>query len=527
MVGDAAILVQGKRRRYNGPMTLARLLELCPPDHLVAPPTAWAATEIDDLAFDSRQAGPGTLFFALAGTHTDGHQFLDDVAARGCRAVAVSRVPEPPRADTVYAVVADPRFALSRYSAALFRNPSRELFVIGVTGTDGKSTTVSFIHQLLTLSGAKAGFFSTVEWSTGGSVHHNEGRQSTPEAPQVHKALRDMADTGCRFAVLESTSHGLSPKTNRLGDVAYAGAVFTNVTLEHLEFHGTVENYRADKARLFSALARGREGAFGVVNLDDPHHRLFIDAAGASPVHTYSLAGDADLTASVDERPDGLELVLRHRGRTAEARLGVPGRFNASNLLAALLAASAALSLDGRSTGPLDLAPLVSHLHAVKGRMVPVRRGQDFAVLVDYAHTPGAFEALLPAIKAVTTGRVIAVFGSGGERDREKRPLQGALAGRWADFVVLTDEDPRLEDPQRILDDIERGLKGKRAGFDYWKITPRREAVRHALSLARSGDTVLLLGKGHERSLVTADGPQPWDEEAVACELLDELLGAR
>lgn len=439
----------------------------------------------------------------------------------------VSRVPDPPRGDTVYAVVADPRFALSRYSAALFGHPSRDLLVIGVTGTDGKSTTVSFIHQLLTLSGVKAGFFSTVEWSTGGAVHHNEGRQSTPEAPQVHKALRDMADARCRFAVLESTSHGLSPKTNRLGDVAYAGAVFTNVTLEHLEFHGTVENYRADKARLFSALASGREGAFGVVNVDDPHHQLFINAAGSSPVLTYSLMTDADLTASVVEKPDGLELSFRHRGKTAEARLDIPGRFNASNLLAALLAASSALTLDGRPTDPLDLAPLVSRLKAVKGRMAPVRRGQDFAVLVDYAHTPGAFEALLPAVKAVTAGRVIAVFGSGGERDREKRPLQGALAGRWADLVVLTDEDPRLEDPARILEDIERGLAGKCFGQDYWKITPRREAVRHALSLARAGDTVLLLGKGHERSVVTAEGPQPWDEEAVAAELLDELLGER
>ena len=508
-------------------MTLARLLELCPPERLVAPSRSWGEEEISDLAFDSRQAGPGTVFFALPGTHTDGHRFLDDVAARGCRAVVVSRVPEPARADTVYAVVADPRFSLSAYSAALFGHPSRELFVIGVTGTDGKSTTVSFIHQLLTAAGRKAGFFSTVEWSTGGAVRHNEGRQSTPEAPQVHKALREMADAGCEFAVLESTSHGLSPKTNRLGDVAYAGAVFTNVTLEHLEFHGTVENYRADKARLFSALARGREGAFGVVNADDPHHRLFADAAGGAPVSTYSLLGGADLTAAVTELPDGLDLLLRHRGHEAAARLNVPGRFNASNLLAALLAAAAALTLAGQPAGPLDLVPLIGGLKAVKGRMAPVRRGQDFAVLVDYAHTPGAFEALLPAVKAVTRGKVIVVFGSGGERDREKRPLQGALAGRWADLVVLTDEDPRLEDPQRILGDIEAGLSGKQLDRDYWKITPRREAVRHAFALARAGDTVLLLGKGHERSVVTAAGSQPWDEEAVTRELLDELLGAR
>jgi len=509
-------------------MTLSRLVELCPPDRLVTPEASvWRALPIADLAFDSRQAGPQTVFFALPGTHTDGHRFLDDVAARGCRAVVVSRVPEVPRADTVYAVVSDPRFSLSPWSAALFGHPSRELLVIGVTGTDGKSSTVSYLHQLLTLAGEKAGFFSTVEWNDGTATHPNEGRQSTPEAPQVHGILRRMVDAGCRYAVIESTSHGLSPLTNRLGDVVYAGAVYTNVTLEHLEFHGTVENYRRDKTRLFEALGRGRAGAFGVVNLDDPHHDLFEAAAGMAPVRSYSLKDPkADLfAASVTEHPDGLDIVWAAGGRQASCRLNVPGRFNAENLGATLLAAAGALTLGGRPTNPLDLVPLVGSLKAVRGRMAPVREGQDFAVLVDYAHTPGAFEALLPAVKAVTPGRVIAVFGSGGERDREKRPLQGALADRWADLVVLTDEDPRLEDPAQILGDLERGITGKQEGVGYWKITPRREAVRHALTLARKGDTVLLLGKGHEKTLVTAAGSEPWDEDAVARQILVELAG--
>ena len=506
-------------------MNLARLFELCPPLRLITPADpSWREWPVRDLAFDSRQAAPDTVFFALTGTHTDGHRYLDDVAARGCRAVVVSQLPAQPRPDTVYAVVADTRFSLSPFSAALFEHPSQQLFVIGVTGTDGKSSTVSFLHQLLTLAGEKAGFFSTVEWSLGGEVHHNEGRQSTPEAPQVHGVLRQMVQAGCRFAILESTSHGLSPLTNRLGDVAYAGAVFTNVTLEHLEFHGTVENYRRDKARLFSALARGREGAFGVVNLDDPHHRLFIEAAGSSPVKTYSLTDQrASLTvSSLVEEPDGLVMEVVQGADRVKCRLNIPGRFNAQNLLAALLAASSALTLAGRPTSPLDLVPLVPQLKSVKGRMSPVRQGQDFSVLVDYAHTPGAFESLLPAIRAVTPGRVIVVFGSGGERDREKRPLQGAIADRYADFLVLTDEDPRLEGSEPILADIERGITRKTEGETYWKVTPRREALRQAFALARTGDTVLLLGKGHERTLVTASGPEPWDEEAVARELLAE-----
>jgi UDP-N-acetylmuramoyl-L-alanyl-D-glutamate--2,6-diaminopimelate ligase len=338
-----------------------------------------------------------------------------------------------------------------------------------------------------------------------------------------------MARAGCRFAVLESTSHGLSPKTSRLADVVYAGAVFTNVTLEHLEFHGTVENYRRDKARLFEALGQGRAGAFGVVNLDDPHHQLFLDAAGTSPVSTYSL-NDPQATLfvrSVAEQADGLTLDLVVGGVSATCRLGIPGRFNAENLCAALLAASSVLTLAGVPTAVLDLVPLVGQLKAVKGRMAPVREGQDFAVVVDYAHTPGAFEALLPAVKAVTPGRVITVFGSGGERDREKRPLQGALADRWADLVVFTDEDPRLEDPQQILDDLARGVRTKKEGQGYWKVRPRREAIRLAFSMARAGDTVLLLGKGHEKTLVTAEGPGPWDEEAVARELLKELGRSR
>lgn len=510
-------------------MTLGRLLDLCPPQRLLAPADSlWSDLVVTDLAFDSRQATAATVFFALSGTHTDGHQYLADVADRGCRAVVVTHLPSSPRPDTVYAVVDDTRAALSPWAAALFRHPSRELSVIGVTGTDGKSSTVSFLHQLLTLAGEKAGFFSTVEWNDGTATHHNEGRQSTPEAPQVHGILRRMVDAGCRYAVIEATSHGLSPLTSRLADVAWSGAVFTNVTLEHLEFHGTVENYRRDKARLFGALERGREGAFGVVNLDDPHHQLFVDAAGNAPVLTYSLSAPADGRPSLGlksliEQADGLVLELDDGERSARCRLPIPGRFNASNLLAALLAASAALTQGGRPTRPLDLVPFAESLRAVKGRMLPVREGQDFAVLVDYAHTPGAFEALLPAVKAVTPGRVIVVFGSGGERDRTKRPVQGALADRWADLVVFTDEDPRLEDPQQILADLEAGIASKRLGESYWKITPRRAAIEHALGLARTGDTVLLLGKGHEKTLVTALGPQEWDEEAVAREVLKDL----
>ncbi|MEI8095860.1 MAG: UDP-N-acetylmuramoyl-L-alanyl-D-glutamate--2,6-diaminopimelate ligase [Spirochaetales bacterium] len=512
-------------------MTLAALLARVPAVDVYATGESWKALEIDKLVYDSREAGPSTLFFALSGTHTDGHRYLAEVAACGCRAFVVSQPP-----DTLPAACREPgsvllrvesaRLALSPFAAAFYGQPSHEIPVIGVTGTDGKSTTVSFIHQLLELAGHPSGFFSTVEWKTGAHIEANKFRQSTPEAPLIHESLRRMVDNGLHYAVLESTSHGLSPLTNRLGDVRYAAAVFTNVTLEHLEFHGTVEQYRRDKARLFAALAAGPKKAFGVINGDDPHAGLFAEAAGDRAVFRYSISDPkAHLFArSLHETAEALDLELVWKGEAATCHLGIPGRVNAENLMAALLTVAGLLSLRGPRENPLvtplDLLPLVPSLRPLKGRMTPVRAGQSFSVVVDYAHTPGAFEKLLPAVKAVTPGRLIVVFGSGGERDREKRPLQGALADRWADLIVLTDEDPRLEDPQAILSDLEAGITGKTLGASYWKIIPRREALRHAFSLAVAGDTVLLLGKGHEQSLVTATGSHPWDEESVARELL-------
>jgi UDP-N-acetylmuramoyl-L-alanyl-D-glutamate--2,6-diaminopimelate ligase len=503
-------------------MTLSSLLALVPEVEVHAPDDNWKNFEISGLVYDSREAGPETLFFALPGTHTDGHSYLAEVAARGCRAFVVSALPSVLLPATVVLKVANTRKALSPFAAAFFGNPSHELSVIGVTGTDGKSTTVSFIHQLLELSGHRAGFFSTVEWKTGSDIEVNKFRQSTPEAPLVHQSLRTMLNNGFRYAVLESTSHGLSPLTSRLADVRYAAAVFTNVTLEHLEFHGNVETYRRDKARLFEALTVGPTGAFGVVNGDDPHAQLFVEAAGDRAVFRYSTQDPkAHLYAQkLEPSADALEMDLVWKGQVGHCRLEVPGKVNAENLMAALLTVAGLLSVQGPLVTPLDLLPLVPFIKSLKGRMTPVRAGQPFSVIVDYAHTPGAFEKKLPEVKAVTPGRLIVVFGSGGERDRAKRPLQGEVADHWADLIVLADEDPRLEDSMAILDDIAQGIHRKILGESYWKIPSRREAMRHAFSLARAGDTVLLLGKGHEQSLVTAQGSQPWDEATVAFELL-------
>ena len=503
-------------------LTLSQLASLPPilRYHAASGPEPWLKSFI----FDSRSAEPGTLFFALPGTHTEGERFLPDVHARGCRAVVVTRLPETPYPDTAYLIVADTRAAMSPLSDAFYGSPSRQIPVIGVTGTDGKSSTVSYIHQLLELSGRPSGFFSTVQWKVADDVEHNSLRQSTPEAPQIHQLLRQMLENGKRYAVLESTSHGLSPKTSRLADVRYECAVFTNVTSEHLEFHGTVENYRRDKSRLFEALPqRGSPTAFGVVNADDPHHDLFVRAGTGRQVYLYSLLAsqahpDVELAAQLlSETPASLELLLTWRGQTLPVQAPFPGRFNAENLLAALLAVWGTVNRqEGLDLTPLDWASYIPRLTAVKGRMRQVNRGQPFSLLIDYAHTPGAFEKLLPSARGSCQGRLITVFGSGGERDRVKRPQQGALADQWSDFIVLTDEDPRGEPSEQILADIEAGITQKSLGHGYWKIPRRAEAVAFALDLARPGDTVLLLGKGHEQTLVGPEGSAPYDEEAVA-----------
>jgi UDP-N-acetylmuramoyl-L-alanyl-D-glutamate--2,6-diaminopimelate ligase len=381
---------------------------------------------------------------------------------------------------------------------------------------------VWFIDQLLSRLGRKSGFLSTVSFKTSEAVMKNPFRQSTPEATEIHGMLREMADAGREFAVVEATSHGLAARTNRLGDVAFDAAVLTNVTHEHLEFHGTFETYKSDKANLFRALSPTSVKEihcprFGVVNADDPSAEYFRQCARV-PVYTYSGkggaagAGAADL-AAIDVHSDitGTSFLLARAGASVPARLGIPGPFWVENLLAACLAVSRILEID-----PLSLAPHVESLSSVQGRMDYVDRDQPFAVIVDYAHTPGAFEKLFPWIRAHTRGRIIAVFGSAGERDREKRHLQGRAAAAFCDTIILTEEDPRGEDNRKILEQIASGCEGKIRGRDLLLAPDRSEAIRLAVSRAAPDDVVLLLGKGHEGSIIGAQGPREWDERAEA-----------
>jgi len=484
-----------------------------------------AATQVTGISYDSRDVQPGHLFVALEGVHADGHRFIGDALARGAAAVLHSRPLERAAAQAAgsrFAAVrvADTRRSLSPVAAAFHGRPSRRLKVIGVTGTDGKSSTTWFIHQLLGFAGRRSGFLSTVSFQPGDAVVKNPFRQSTPEAPEVHGMLAEMAAGGREFAIVEATSHGLSDRTNRLGDVLFDAGVLTNVTHEHLEFHGTFERYRSDKANLFRRLGRPKDmdcPRFGVVNADDPSAAYFRDAA-AVPVYSYSAAQPADLFAG-DVRHDlaGTTFRLRTAAGSREARIDFPGPFWVENALAAVLAVSRMLAAD-----PLELAPWASRLTCVTGRMDYVALGQPYDVVVDYAHTPGAFARLFPWIRSVSRGRIIAVFGSAGERDPAKRPLQGQVASRWCDVVVLTDEDPRGEDGMAILGEIAAGCEGKTRGTDLFLERDRPAAIRLAFGIARPGDVVLLLGKGHEGSIIGPAGSAAWDERAEAERALRE-----
>ncbi len=473
-------------------------------------------TVVKGIAYDSRDVKPGYLFVAMDGVHTDGHAYVDDARRRGAVAILHARSLPADGGATACIRVENPRTALSPLAAAFYGWPSRSIRTIGVTGTDGKSSTVWFITQLLGSLGRKAGFLSTVSFQTAEEIVKNPFRQSTPEASEIQGMLREMVRQGKEYAIVEATSHGLSRRMNRLGDVQFDAAVMTNVTHEHLEFHGSFEQYRSDKANLFRSLSPDAPKEvscprFAVVNADDPSAGYFT-AASRVPVYSYARSAKADLTAR-DLRMDitGTSFVMADAGGSMETRIAIPGIFWVENALAACLAVAHAVEVP-----PLSLAAHLPRLRGVLGRMDYVDRGQPFAVIVDYAHTPGAFLKLFPWVRAHTRGRIIVVFGSAGERDSAKRPLQGKAAADHCDIVVITDEDPRGEDRMQIIEHVAAGCAGKKRGEDLFLIPDRPEAIRFAFSLAKPGDAVLLLGKGHESSIIGPGGSMEWDERVEA-----------
>jgi UDP-N-acetylmuramoyl-L-alanyl-D-glutamate--2,6-diaminopimelate ligase len=479
---------------------------------------------ITGLSYDSRDVEPGHIFFAFDGVHTDGHLYINNALDNGAAAVIHSRKLEEYKDSIVYILVDKTRPALSIIASAFY--PSRELCIIGVTGTDGKSTTVWFIHQLLTFFNKTSGFISTVNIASKKNINKNPYRQSTPEAREIHEFLKNLKDSNVEFAVLEATSHGLSEKTARLKNVNFNVGVLTNVTHEHLEFHGSLKQYRNDKANLFRWIGKqsGNYSNFGVVNKDDPNWELFKKSCN-HPVYTYSMEDTgADLYAdSIKQEENGcsLRLVLKNNNLQKEeinVFFPIQGLFNVYNLMAAVLTICKLLN------NPLvSFTSYIKKIKGVRGRMEVIDEGQPFKVIVDYAHTPKSFEKIFPYIKECAEKRLISVFGSAGERDIEKRAVQGEIASNYSDIVIITDEDPRGEDRMKIIKDIASGCRNMELFKDLFLIPDRRKAIKYALEIAESGDTVLCLGKGHEESIIYEKSSIPWNEIEVTRELLKTL----
>jgi UDP-N-acetylmuramoyl-L-alanyl-D-glutamate--2,6-diaminopimelate ligase len=486
-----------------------------------------AAVQVRRVVMDSRIAGRGDLFVAVPGQHADGHDHVPAAVAAGAVAVVAERV--TPVIGVPQILVPEARPALATTAAWSQGFPSADLGVVGVTGTDGKTTTCTLIRAVLEACGRPTGLVGTIEVIVGGRDLGNPGRSTTPEAVELQAHLAAMRDAGDRWAVVESTSHGLAQ--HRVGAVAYDVAVLTNVTSEHLEFHGTLEAYRAAKRRLFEWLAPGitnPEKGFGkhaVINLDDPVATDFAAAARDAGAGVVGYGADPEAIirpVRVREDPSGMRIVVRTPRWEDEISVRLVGRFNVHNALAAI-GVGEALGLE-----PQGVRDGLASVERVPGRMQRVDQGQPFRVIVDYAHTAESLATVLDhlaPLAAAGGGGLVAVFGSAGDRDRTKRPRMGRVAAERCKLVVLTDEDARSEDPDVILEEIAAGAEraGARRGHDLLLIADRRDAIGRALELAAPGDVVLLAGKGHEKSIERGSAVLPWDEEAAARDALAAL----
>ena len=435
--------------------------------------------ECSGICYDTRTMEPGCLFVALPGYKTDGHKYIAQALEQGAAAVLCQH---PPEGEGPWLVTPDARAALAAVSANWFGHPARDMTLLAVTGTNGKTTTTYLLKAMLEgVLGARVGLIGTNQNMVRDEVL--PAHRTTPESWEVQQLLREMADAGCTHVVMEASSHALV--LHRLDGLRFRAGIFTNLTQDHLDFHGTMEAYRDAKGLLF------RQSDTAVLNLDDEAGRYFARTV-AVPRLTYSERRDeADLTAkNLRLFPDRVEFEAVAEGAISRVRLPIPGGFTVYNALG-VLTCGLALGL------PLaDCADALAKAPGVKGRIEVVPVPADFAVIIDYAHTPDALENILTTVRDFTAGRVICLFGCGGDRDRTKRPQMGAIAGSLADVAVVTSDNPRTEEPEAIIRDILPGLEGTAAEV---VVEPdRRAAIRRALSLAKPGDTVVLAGKGHE-----------------------------
>ena len=459
-------------------MKLSDLLKNTAPLRIVGD----AEVEITGVQIDSRRVAPGNLFVAMRGTQADGHAFMPKAVAQGAAAVLCEELPGEPAEGVTYVVVASTEEAAGPVATLFYGDPSRKLKLVGVTGTNGKTTIATLLYDMFRRMGHKCGLLSTV-------CNYIDGERlaathTTPDPIELNSLLARMADAGCEYAFMECSSHAIAQR--RIGGLAFAGGIFTNLTRDHLDYHKTFENYRDAKKAFFDALPKE---AFALTNADDKNGMVMVQNTRAA-VKTYSTRTMADFRARIIEcHFEGMYLEVDGR----EVGVQFIGKFNVSNLLAVYGAAV----LLGKQ--PEDVLVVMSTLHSVSGRLEPIRSPEGFTAIVDYAHTPDALANVLAAIHEVLggKGRVITVCGAGGNRDKGKRPLMAQEAVRRSDTVIITSDNPRFEEPQDIIADMLAGLDAQQMK-KVVSIVDRREAIRAACMMARKGDVVLVAGKGHE-----------------------------
>jgi len=489
-------------------MTVAELLREVAPAGTVDTAVG-RAIECSGIAYDSRRVSPGEIFVALPGRQADGVAFASAAIAAGAAAVVAER-PAEGNVPVPWVAVPDARLALAELSGAFFQHPSRELHVVGVTGTNGKTTVSYLVRAILDEAGLSCGLIGTVSYGVGGT--DVTATRTTPEAPDLQRLLREMVDAGCAACAMEVSSHALVLR--RADGTRFAGAVFTNLTRDHLDFHAGMDDYFVAKRRLFEMLPPDAPAA---VNADDPYGAGMAEAA-SRPV-TYAINRSADVRPGpVSYSLAGLEFEVPMPERPIHVRSQLVGRPNVYNILAAV-AITVALGV------PLSAVEAgLRRLTGVPGRFEVVSSpSDDVTVVVDYAHTDDALRNLLETARPLARKRIVTVFGAGGDRDRTKRPLMGMVAGRLSDVVVLTSDNPRGEDPERIIEEVRRGAEPetKRRGAEIVSMPDRRDAIFHAVHLARPGDMVLVAGRGHEQQQEIAGRVVPFDDARVSREALE------
>jgi len=515
-------------------MTLAALLAslgdlASAPDVAIDP--SFGARVVKAMAYDSRRASPGSLFVALKGQKHDGVEFAVQALAKGAVAV-VAEGARPPEVAAPWVVVRDARLAMARLAGAFYGHPSRDLTVVGITGTNGKTTTAYLVDALFEAAGVRCGMLGTIVYRVGGE--ERSATRTTPESVDVQHLLREMVARGCGACAMEVSSHALSQR--RVDGTRFAVGVFTNLTRDHLDFHGDMESYFAAKRRLFEML--GPDGT-AVVNLDDPRGASLAGLAGRTL--TYAIDRPAYVhPAALTHSLRGFSFDAVTPEGTVAVRSPLVGRPNVYNVLAAIGAAVACgLPFDAIARGLAALDRVPGRFQVVSGP------DDDVTVVVDYAHTDDALKNLLETARPLATARLITVFGAGGDRDRSKRPLMGAVAARLSDLVVITSDNPRGEDPAEIIEEIKRGVampsertrpsEAREGQPKYTPPTPtphlaivdRKLAIGRAISLARPDDVVVIAGKGHEQYQVIGDREIPFDDVAVAREALEHRRAAR